>query len=218
MSNELWKSVDHFLESTLVCEDDALKAAVRAGDEAGMPPIGVAPCHGKLLNLLVRLRGARRILEIGTLAGYSTIWMARGMPAGGKLTTIEFERKHAEVARANFSRAGVDDRVEILVGAALDVLPGLDSERFDFAFIDADKINGSNYFAWAVAHANPGCVVVVDNVIRNGAILQPGAEDESALGSRRVLETIGARSGVDSTAVQTVGVKGYDGFSISIVE
>lgn len=200
-------------------EDDALAATRQSAVTAGMPAIEVSAQHGKLLSLLATVSGAARVLEIGTLAGYSTINLARGVGPAGRVTTLEFDPQHAEVARANFQAAGVADRVEVLVGAALDTLPRLAerSEKFDFFFIDADKENNSAYVEWAVRLAVPGALIVVDNVTRMGRVLEPAADDLQARGVRDMLELMGNHPRLQTAAIQTVGAKGWDGFAVARV-
>lgn len=215
-TEDQWTAVDDYLDGLLVRPDGALEAAQAAGDEAGLPAIAVSSNQGKLLQLLARMLGARRILEIGTLAGYSTIWLARALPSGGRLVTLEINPEHAAVATANLERAGVADRVEVRVGAALDTLPTLDGP-FDLVFIDADKQNNADYFRWAVRLARPGTLIVVDNVVRGGRVLDETSDDAAILGTRSVLEAIAAEPRVSATALQTVGVKGYDGLAFALV-
>jgi predicted O-methyltransferase YrrM len=209
--------VDEFLDDTVLEDDPALSAALEASDAAGLPKIAVSPQQGKFLSLLVAATGARRILEIGTLGGFSTIWLARGAGPDGRVTTLEYEPKHAEVARANLDRAGVGDRVEVLVGAALDTLPSVTGGPFDLVFIDADKENNPGYLEWAVKLTRPGSVIVVDNVIREGAILSPG-EDAVLLGTRKVLELMGEHPRLDTAVLQTVGAKHWDGLAFALVK
>jgi predicted O-methyltransferase YrrM len=216
MTQEQWDAVDGYFSGLLVGPDAALDAALEASDAAGLPQIAVSANQGKLLHLLARLRGARRILEIGTLGGYSTIWLARALPADGQLVTLEYDPKHAEVARANIARAGLADRVEVRVGAALDTLPGLEGP-FDLAFIDADKPNNPDYFRAALRLSRPGSVIVVDNVVRGGRVADPDSTDPSVLGTRALAELLAAEPAVDATMVQTVGSKGYDGFALAVV-
>jgi predicted O-methyltransferase YrrM len=216
VSEDVWTAVDEYIIEHLVPADAALDAALRATAQAGMPDIGVAPTHGKLLHLLARLRGARTILEIGTLAGYSTIWLARALPPGGRLVTLEYDPKHAEVARANLDRAGLADVVEVRVGPALDTLPQL-TGPFDLVFIDADKVNNPAYVQWALRLTRPGSAIVVDNVVRGGSVLEKDRDDPSVQGTRTLYETIAAEPRLTATAVQTVGVKGYDGFLLALV-
>jgi predicted O-methyltransferase YrrM len=216
MTQEQWDAVDGYFSGLLVGPDAALDAALEASDAAGLPQIAVSANQGKLLHLLARLRGARRILEIGTLGGYSTIWLARALPADGQLVTLEYDPKHAEVARANIERAGLADRVEVRVGAALDTLPGLEGP-FDLAFIDADKPNNPDYFRAALRLSRPGSVIVVDNVVRGGRVADPDSTDPAVLGTRALAELLAAEPAVDATMVQTVGSKGYDGFALALV-
>ena len=208
--------VDAFLDATVLSDDPALTAAREASDAAGLPKIAVSAQQGKFLSLLATAVGARRILEIGTLGGFSTIWLARGVGADGRVVTLEYEPKHAQVARANLDRAGVGDQVEILVGAALDSLPNV-TGPFDLVFIDADKENNPGYLEWAVKLTRPGSVVIVDNVIREGSILSPEPGDEVARGTRRALEIMGEHPQLDTAVLQTVGSKHWDGFAIALV-
>ena len=213
---ELWSAVDAYVVGALHEDDPALEAALAASDAEGLPPFHVAPNQGKTLHLLARAIGARRILEVGTLAGYSAIWLARALPPGGEVVTIEVDPRHAEVARANLARAGVADRVDVRVGRAADVLPTL-AGPFDLVFVDADKASNADYFAWAVRLSRPGTIVVVDNVVREGAVLDAASEDPSVRGVRRLVEAIRAEPRVDATALQTVGSKGHDGFVLALV-
>ncbi len=220
MSQQQWTAVDDYITGALVEPDEALDAVLAASDAAGLPAIAVSPALGKLLNLLARLANARRILEIGTLGGYSTIWLARALPPDGRLITLEYEQKHAEVARANIARAGLADLVDVRVGAALDTLPLLAKELadpFDLVFIDADKLHNADYFTWAVSLTRPGGVIIVDNVVRRGAVADAHSADPNVQGTRRLNEVMAADPSVSATVIQTVGVKGYDGFAIAIV-
>ncbi|HEV3017953.1 MAG TPA: O-methyltransferase [Burkholderiaceae bacterium] len=220
MSQQTWTAVDHYLDDVLVGHDAALDAALRESAEAALPPINVAPTQGKLLNLLARSIGARSILEIGTLGGYSTIWLARALPADGRLITLEIDRRHAEVARANIARAGLEQRVEVRVGRALDALAQLGEQAagpFDLFFIDADKPNIPAYFSWALRLARPGSLIVVDNVVRDGAVIEADSADASVQGVRRLNELMASEPRVAATVIQTVGVKGYDGFALALV-
>jgi predicted O-methyltransferase YrrM len=220
MAQEQWSAVDRYLTDLLVPSDAALDAALAASAAAGLPPINVAPNQGKLLHLLARIRGARAILEIGTLGGYSTIWLARALPAGGRLITLESEPKHAEVARANLDRAGLADIVELRLGRALDTLPRLAAEGrgpFDLIFIDADKPSNPDYFAWALKLSRRGSVIVIDNVVRKGAVIDPESADPNVQGVRRLNKLLAAERRVSATAIQTVGSKGYDGLAIAFV-
>ncbi|MGB6690884.1 MAG: O-methyltransferase [Terracidiphilus sp.] len=217
---EKWIEVDRYINNHLVPSDPALGAAVAANAAAELPAIDVTPNQGKLLYMLARLAGARRILEIGTLGGYSTIWLARALPADGRLITLELLPKHAEIAQVNIARAGVAHLVEIRVGRALDLLEKLDregAEPFDLIFIDADKSNGPGYLAWAVRHARPGSLVIVDNVVRDGEIVNAESSDADIQGSRRVFEMLAAEPRLIATALQTVGSKGYDGLAIALL-
>lgn len=220
MSQELWNAVDRYINDLLVPSDSALDAALADSAEAGLPAINVAPNQGKLLQLLARLQGARAILEIGTLGGYSTIWLARALPPGGRLITLEADPKHAEVARANIARAGLAEVVELRLGRAVDTLPALLRERrgpFDLIFIDADKTGYSDYFAWALKLSRRGSLIVADNVVRKGAVADPASPDPMVQGVRRFTELVAAEPRVSATAIQTVGSKGYDGLAIMLV-
>jgi predicted O-methyltransferase YrrM len=208
--------VDEFLDDTVLLDDPVLTAALADSDAAGLPKIAVSPQQGKLLSLLAAATGARRILEIGTLGGFSTIWLARGAGPAGHVTTLEYEPKHAEVARANLDRAGLSDRVEVLVGAALDSLPNV-TGPFDLVFIDADKENNPSYLEWAVRLTHPGSMIVVDNVIREGAILSPG-DDPVLGGTRKVLELMGEHPQLDTAVLQVVGAKHWDGLAFALVK
>ncbi|HVQ86987.1 MAG TPA: O-methyltransferase [Actinomycetes bacterium] len=215
MSEKLWETVDDYLVAAIVGSDPHLSSTLAASSDSGLPPIQVSTAQGELLSLLVQVQGARRVLEIGTLGGYSTICMARELPVGGRLVSLEFDAKHADVARANISNAGLSDVVEVRVGAALDSLPLLaneETEPFDFFFIDADKANNPNYFSWAVKLSRPGSVIVVDNVVRDGAVIDADTTDPNIVGTRRLFDVIAAEPKVRATAIQTVGSKGYDGF------
>ena len=217
MTDQTWTEVDDYLAAALLAPDPALDAALADADAAGLPQIAVAPNQGKLLNLLARLSGARTILEIGTLGGYSTIWLARALPPGGKLVTCEYEPKHAEVAKANLARAGFgEDVADIRVGAALDTLPTL-TGPFDFVFIDADKANLANYVRASLELARPGTAIVVDNVVRQGRVADAGSTDPNVRGAREMFDLLAAEDRIDATAVQTVGGKGHDGFVLALV-
>ncbi|MGW0971928.1 O-methyltransferase [Streptomyces sp. NPDC002516] len=218
--SQLWNDVDDHFTTLLAPADEILTAALRDSDAAGLPPINVAPNQGKLLRLLAEIQGARRILEIGTLGGYSTIWLGRALPADGRLVTLEYDPRHAEVARANLARAGLDKIAEVRVGPALESLPKLADENpepFDFVFIDADKVNNPRYVEWAVRLARPGSVIVLDNVVRGGAVTDAASTDPSVVGTRAALELFASHPQLDGTAVQTVGSKGYDGFALARV-
>jgi len=209
-------SVDALLDTLLLEDDSALAAALADSAAAGLPPIEVSPQAAHFLGLLVRIADARRILEIGTLGGYSTICLARAAGPESSVVTLEYEPRHAEIAAANVRRAGVADRVEIVVGAALDTLPTL-TGRFDFVFIDADKENNSAYVDWAIRLSRPGTVIVVDNVVRDGRIVAPLSGDHQARAVRDMLEMMGRHPELDTAAIQTVGIKGWDGFALALV-
>jgi predicted O-methyltransferase YrrM len=204
----------------LVGSDTALDAVLAASATAGLPPINVSPSQGKLLHLMSRAIGARNILEIGTLGGYSTIWLARAVVPGGRVVTLEADPRHAEVARANFTRAGLDDVVDVRLGMALETLPVLAAENrepFDFIFVDADKPNNAAYFDWALKLSHPGSIIVVDNVVREGEVIDATSDSPTVQGVRRFLDRLAAEPRVSATAIQTVGNKGYDGFAIALV-
>ena len=217
-TDEEWTAVDNYITDCFVPGDPALEAALAASDAAGLPSINVAPNQGKLLMLLARAIGARRILEIGTLGGYSTIWLARGLSPNGRLITLEANPAFAEVARANIARAGLGETVEGRVGRAIDTLPGLAAESpFDLIFIDADKSGTPGYFQWAVRLSRRGSLIIVDNVVREGAILDAASDDPNVQGMRRFFELAATDPRVSGTALQTVGSKGHDGLAILLV-
>lgn len=221
MDQETFSAVDEFIVETVAPHDPDLQAALDAAEAAGLPSIQVSPPQGKLLALLVRLQGARAVLEFGTLGGYSSILMARALPAGGRLTTLEASPEYAEVARASIERAGLAEVVEVRVGPALETLPLLEEEGagpFDLVFIDADKVNTPNYFAWALDHTHPGSLIVADNVVRDGSLADGVSADEATKAQRRLHEALAEEPRVDATTIQTVGSKGYDGFTIALVE
>ena len=220
MNQDQWNQVDAYFSATLVPSDDALDAALAASDAAGLPAINVAPNQGKLLQLLATIRGARRILEVGTLGGYSTIWLARALPPGGTLVTLELNPEHAKVATRNIARAGFAEVVTVVVGSAKDSLARLvaaGEAPFDFIFIDADKDNNPVYLDAALKLSWPGTVIVVDNVVRGGRVADPGNREPDVVGVRDGFARLAAAPNLTTTAVQTVGQKGWDGFSISIV-
>lgn len=220
MTSELWTAVDTYIADRLLATDPVLDACLADSAAAGLPAISVTPSQGKLLASLVRLSSARRILEIGTLGGYSTIWLARAMGADGHLVTLEAVPRHADVARSNIARAGLSEWVEVRLGAALDTLAGLadeDARPFDLAFIDADKTNNPEYFEWALRLCRPGGVIVVDNVVRDGGVADASSTDPAIVGTRRLYDVMGAEPRVSATVVQTVGAKGYDGFALALI-
>jgi predicted O-methyltransferase YrrM len=220
MELEVWSAVDDYISSLLAPHDETLDAAVRASEEAGLPPIQVSPPQGRLLHLLVRAIGARTILEFGTLGGYSTIWLGRALADGGSLITLESEPRNAEVARENIARAGLGDVVDLRVGPALDLLPALEAEGagpFDLTFIDADKVHTPDYYAWALERSHPGSLIVADNVVRGGTLAEADSDDPTIAAQRRLHEQIAADPRVTATTIQTVGVKGHDGFTIALV-
>lgn len=220
MAQEQWALVDRYFDDLLVPSDPALDAALRASAAAGLPPHNVSPTQGKLLRLLAQIQGAHTILEIGTLGGYSTIWLARALPADGRLITLEANPTHAAVAQANIARAGLVDVVGVRLGLALDTLPQLAAEEhspFDLIFIDADKPNNAGYFAWALTLARRGSLIIADNVVRNGAVADADSDDPNVQGVRQFIELLAAEPRVSATAIQTVGSKGYDGFALAVV-
>jgi predicted O-methyltransferase YrrM len=221
MTQEQWTAVDGYLAGLFAPPDPALEAALQSSAAAGLPAIQVTPNVGKFLFLLARLMGARSILEIGTLGAYSTIWLARALPPGGRLITLESEPRHAEIARANLTRAGLTEAVELLLGRALDTLPQLAAEKrgpFDLIFIDADKPGYPNYLPWALKLSRPGSLIIADNVVRKGAVVDAGSTDPNVQAVRRFLELLAAEPGVSATVIQTVGSKNYDGLAIALVK
>lgn len=220
MTQERWTAVDQYVNELLIPYDPALEAALQKSDAAGLPQIQVTPTQGKYLQLLAQLSRARMILEIGTLGAYSTIWMARALPPGGRLITLEASAKHAKVAQENLDRAGLSETVDLRLGPALDTLPELAAEGvapFDMIFIDADKSNTANYFNWAVRLSHRGTLIVVDNVVRKGELVDPACEDRDVQGMRKFCEALAVESRVSATVLQTVGSKGYDGFALATV-
>ena len=221
MSETIWGRVDDYIVDKLVKEDASLSAALAANTAASLPAMDVSAAQGKFLNLMVRITGAKRVLELGTLGGYSTIWMAKALPAGGQLVTLEYDPKHAQVARRNIDASGVGDKVTIHVGAAVDTLPVVaaqNPEPFDFIFIDADKPSNPVYLDWAVKLSRPGTVIILDNVIRDGKVLDPANPDPRIIGTRAAYDIIGSHPRLSATALQTVGSKGWDGFAIMVVD
>jgi predicted O-methyltransferase YrrM len=221
MSEASWGRVDDYIVEKLVQEDAALSGALAANAAAGLRPIDVSPAQGKLLHLLVRMTGARRVLEIGTLGGYSTIWMAKALPEGGEVVTLEYEPRHAEIARRNIERAGLSGKVTVRVGAAAETLPLLAAESpapFDLVFIDADKPSNTIYLDWAIKLGRPGTVIVLDNVVRCGQVADPASSDPNVLGSRGAFDFIATNRRLSATALQTVGSKGWDGFAIMVLD
>jgi predicted O-methyltransferase YrrM len=220
MSGSQQQSVDRYFTETIVAPDPALEQALAANAAAGLPPIDVSAPQGKLIHLMARMMGATMALEIGTLGGYSTIWLASALPHDGRLITLERDARHAEVARANVARAGLGSRVEIRTGAALSLLPRLEAEGagpFDFVFIDADKANNAAYVEWALKLSRPGTAIVVDNVVRDGEVADPKIADADVVGVRRMFELIAHEPRLSATAIQTVGAKGWDGFALAVV-
>ena len=220
MDETRWQEVDRYIDELVLGEDPVLNETLRASEAAGLPAISVSPAHGRFLTLLARATGARRILELGTLGGYSTICLARALPPDGRLVTLEADPAHARVALRNLAHAGVSERVELLLGPALETLPRLTQEKampFDLIFIDADKENYSAYFKWALRLARPGTVIVADNVVRKGEVIDGQSEDSRVQGARRFNEVVSATPGISATIIQTVGSKGYDGFLLALV-
>jgi predicted O-methyltransferase YrrM len=218
MTPETWTAVDRYITDRLLPPDAALDGAVQASTDAGLPAIAVSPAQGKFLHLLAQLIHARRVLEIGTLGGYSTIWLAKALSPGGRLITLEFDPKHATVARANLAKAGLSGLVDVRVGRAIDALPTLaNDEPFDLIFIDADKPSTPDYFEWAIKLSHPGSVIIVDNLVRGGRLIDEKG-DEDIQGMRQFMDRLATDTRVNATALQTVGVKGYDGFAIAVVE
>ena len=220
MTQEQWTAVDRYLADLLVPSDASLEAALAASAEAGLPPADVSPTQGKLLQLLARLTGARMILELGTLGGYSAIWLARALPAGGRLVTLEADARYAKVARDNIARAGLASAVELRVGPALETLPLVAADGlgpFDLIFIDADKSGNPEYLRWALELSRPGSLIVADNVVRGGAVIDASSSDPSVQGVRRFFELLADEPRLSATAIQTVGSKGYDGFALALV-
>jgi predicted O-methyltransferase YrrM len=220
MNQEQWTAVDRYFAEAMLAPDPALDAARARSAEAGLPPISVSPLQGKLLHVLARAIGARNILELGTLGGYSTIWLARALPSGGHLTTLEIDPKHAEIARRNIADAGLAQVVELRLGPALEILPQLAAEKrgpFDLIFIDADKTGVPDYFGWSLKLSRPGTLIIVDNVVRRGAVTDAQSEEPGIRGLRRFNELVAREPRVSATAIQTVGSKGWDGFAVLVV-
>jgi predicted O-methyltransferase YrrM len=215
--DQVWNDVDAYFGQALAPPDAAQAAALQANAEAGLPAIDVSPLQGKMLGLLAQIAGARRVLEVGTLGGYSTIWLARAVGETGRVTTLEIDPKHADVARSNLAQAGLAERVEVKVGPAIQTLPTLEGP-FDFIFIDADKPSNPDYLTWALKLSRPGTVIVVDNVVRSGRVLDAAGGDPNVVGVRRLVDLLAADPRLTSTAIQTVGSKGYDGFILSVVK
>jgi len=220
MIQETWSAVDNYFNGLLVPPDDVLDGALQRQADAGLPHINVAPNQGKLLHLIARIHGTRTILEIGTLGGYSTIWLARALPDGGKLISLEIDPRHAEVARHNIAQAGLAGKVDIRLGSAHDTLPKLVEEGagpFDLVFIDADKPSCPAYLEWALKLTQPGSLIIIDNVVRNGGVSNASSTDANVRGVRHALEMMASNPNIEATAIQTVGGKGYDGFALGLV-
>ncbi|MDO8359221.1 MAG: O-methyltransferase [Devosia sp.] len=222
MDEQAWTDVDTYIEDRLLADADPIfEAVLRANAGGRLPSIDVSPAQGKFLNLMVTISGARRVLEIGTLGGYSTIWLAKALPADGQLISLEFQPRHAEVARENLARAGLLGVAEVRIGAALDLLPKLAAEGagpFDLIFIDADKPNNPGYLDWAIRLSRPGTVIILDNVVRDGRVVDPDSRDPSIVGTRAAFDLLKSSPRIDSTALQTVGAKGWDGFMLGVVK
>lgn len=218
MSQDVWSRVDDYIGAALIGPDAVLEAALEVSHKAGLPEIAVSPAQGRLLALYVTMLRAKRVLEIGTLGGYSAICMARALPEDGRLVTLEFDPAHAAVARENFAMAGLSSRIDLKVGRAIDNLPGLEAEApFDLVFIDADKPSNPDYLAWALKLTRPGSVIIGDNVVRDGAVADASSTDPRVIGTRRMFEMMAAEPRLTATAIQTVGSKGYDGFALAVV-
>jgi predicted O-methyltransferase YrrM len=220
VSERLWAEVDSYIVEKLVSSDPVMDEVLNANAAAGLPAIDVSPAQGRFLELLVRMTGARAILELGTLGGYSTIWMARALPRDGRVVTLEYSPFHAMVARGNFKRTGLAERVDLRVGPALETLPGVEKDGlgpFDLVFIDADKVNNAAYLEWAVRVSRPGTVIILDNVIRDGEVIRESSGNAGVEGSRAAFDFLAANPRLTATALQTVGAKGYDGFAIAVV-
>jgi predicted O-methyltransferase YrrM len=220
MSEDRWAEVDEFVAATIAPDDDVLRHAVERCEAAGLPAIQVTPPQGKLLDLLARSIGARAVLEFGTLGGYSTIWIGRALPEGGRLITLEADAGHAEVARENIEEAGLENVVDMRVGPALEALPALEAEGagpFDLVFIDADKVNTPAYFAWSLDRTRPGGLIVADNVVRGGTLAEADSDDPTIIAQRRLHEWLADEDRVSATTIQTVGGKGHDGFTLALV-
>ncbi|MGG0174610.1 O-methyltransferase [Gottfriedia acidiceleris] len=219
-NNVIWNDVDEYFIEKLIPNDPILENVLLTNYQAGLPSIDVSPTQGKLLYLLAKIKGAKNILEIGTLGGYSSIWLARALPEDGKLITLEISHEHAKVAKQNIKEAKLQNKVEIIIGKALETLPTLKESKplFDFIFIDADKPNNPHYLNWALKLATPGALIIVDNVVRNGEVIYETSQDENVKGVRQLMDLITTDSRIDTTAIQTVGLKGYDGFVIGVVK
>jgi len=220
-NNEKWFDVDQYFTSKLHASDPNMDAVLKANAEANLPAIDVSPNQGKFLYLIAKLKGAKNILEIGTLGGYSSIWLARALPEDGRLVTLEYSQEHAKVAEENIKNAGLENKIEVMVGPALDTLPTLKEKgftSFDLIFIDADKPNNPNYLKWALELSKPGTVIIGDNVVRNGHVIEEDNEDINVKGIRQFIDLLSEESRIESTAIQTVGSKGYDGFVMGIVK
>ncbi|TPE70945.1 O-methyltransferase [Halalkalibacterium halodurans] len=219
--HETWEALDQYFSEKLHAFDPVMDWVLEANEKAELPPIDVAPNQGKFLYLLAKLKGVKTILEIGTLGGYSSIWMARALPDDGRLVTLEFSEKHAAVAQSNMKKAGVDGKIDVIIGPALETLPTLKDKgfsSFDMIFIDADKPNNPHYLEWALKLSTPGTLIVGDNVVRNGNVLNKESDDPSIKGIRQFIHLLSEEPRIESTAIQTVGIKGYDGFVVGVVK
>ncbi|MBD1379589.1 O-methyltransferase [Metabacillus arenae] len=219
--SETWKDVDLYFSTKLQSSDPVMNSILKANAEAGLPAIDVSPNQGKLLYLLAKIKGVKNILEIGTLGGYSSIWLARALPDNGHLITLEYDAKHAKTAEENIRNAGLDSKIEVMIGPALESLPTLKEKgfsNFDLIFIDADKPNNPHYLKWALELSSPGTIIIGDNMVRDGHVIDHDSEDLSVQGARQFIDLLSEESRIESTAIQTVGIKGYDGFVLGVVK
>jgi predicted O-methyltransferase YrrM len=219
--SDLWSEIDHYFSAKLHTTDSVMEGILKENSDAHLPAIDVSPNQGKLLYLLAKLKGAKTILEIGALGGYSSVWLGRALPEDGHLITLEYNQKHAKVAEKNIRKAGLEDKIHVIVGPALETLPTLKEKGysvFDFIFIDADKVNNSHYLQWALAYSKPGTVIIGDNVVRHGKVTDESSEDVNIQGIRQFIDMLSNEPRIESTAIQTVGIKGYDGFVLGVVK